>query len=89
VATCEPPYRSGSPDPVRSVGHRRNVAYWHLADIPTAAAFVRYWTKAEKGGFRPGTVCLLLTQSGHSAASTSQPLSTLQMGKLSRYDGLL
>jgi hypothetical protein len=25
--------------------------YWHLADNPAAAAFVRYWTKADKGGF--------------------------------------
>ena len=25
-----------------------NVRYWHLADNPTAPAFVRFWTKADK-----------------------------------------
>ena len=25
----------------------------------------RYWTKADKGGFRPAMVCPLMTQSGH------------------------
>jgi len=25
------------------------VAYWHLADNPTAPAFVRYWGKADIG----------------------------------------
>src|SRR5450755_2571879 len=27
------------------------VAYWHKADNPVAPAFVRFWTKADKGGF--------------------------------------
>ena len=26
-----------------------NVCFWHLADIPTAPVFVRYWTKADIG----------------------------------------
>jgi hypothetical protein len=25
------------------MGRRRDVAFWHLADNPTAPAFVRYW----------------------------------------------
>ena len=28
--------------------------YWHLADIQTVPVFVRFWTKADKVGFRPG-----------------------------------
>jgi hypothetical protein len=36
-----------------------------LADNPTAPAFVGFWTIADKGGVRPGTVCPLMTQSGH------------------------
>jgi hypothetical protein len=36
------------------------VCLWHLADNPTAPAFVRYWTKADKAGFGPGTACPLL-----------------------------
>jgi hypothetical protein len=39
--------------------------YWHLADNPVASAFVRFWTKADKVGFWPATVCPLMTQSGH------------------------
>ena len=46
---------------------QRDVRSWHPADNPTAPAFVRYWTKADIAGFWPGTVCPLLTQSGHSA----------------------
>jgi hypothetical protein len=36
--------------------------FWHLADNPTAPAFVRYWTKADKAGFWREMVCPLLTQ---------------------------
>jgi hypothetical protein len=43
-----------------------DVGYWHLADIPAVPAFVRYWTKADNGGFLPAMVCPLMTQSGHS-----------------------
>jgi putative ABC transport system substrate-binding protein len=43
---------------------------------------------AQSGNQLVRCTCPLLTQSGHSAASISQPLSTLQVGKLSRYDGL-
>jgi len=43
-----------------------NVCYWHLADNTTAPAFVRYWTKADKGGFWPATVCPLMTHQRHS-----------------------
>ena len=39
--------------------------YWHLADIPTAPVFVRFWTKADKGQSWPGIVCLRMTHSGH------------------------
>jgi len=42
-----------------------NVAYWHIADNPIAPAFVRFWTKADKGGFWPAAVCPLLTHSRH------------------------
>jgi hypothetical protein len=42
-----------------------DVAYWHLANNPVAPAFVRYWTKADKAEFSPGSVCPLVTQSGH------------------------
>jgi predicted DNA-binding ribbon-helix-helix protein len=42
-----------------------DVAYWHLADIPAAPAFVRFWTKADKGGFWPVTVCPLMTHKRH------------------------
>jgi hypothetical protein len=27
-------------------GHFANARYWHLADIPTAPAFVRYWSNS-------------------------------------------
>jgi hypothetical protein len=30
-----------------------------------AHAFVRFWTTADKAEFCPGTVCPLMTQSGH------------------------
>jgi hypothetical protein len=42
-----------------------SVCFWHKADNPTVPAFVRYWTKADKGGFWPAEVCPLLTQSRH------------------------
>ena len=32
-------------------------------------AHVRYWHRADIAGFWPGTVCLLLTQSGHRCHS--------------------
>jgi hypothetical protein len=38
-----------------------DVRFWHLADNPIAPTFVRYWTKADKVGFWPGTVCPLMT----------------------------
>jgi hypothetical protein len=31
--------------------------------------FVRFWTIADKRGFWPGTVCPLMTQSGHAASA--------------------
>ena len=34
---------------------------WHKADNPVAPAFVRYWTRADKVGFRVLEVCPLLT----------------------------
>src|ERR1017187_10736806 len=39
--------------------------FWHLADNPTAPAFVRYWTKADKAGFWREMVCPLLTHKRH------------------------
>ena len=33
-----------------------------VADNPTVAAFVRFWTKADKGGFWPVAVCPLLSE---------------------------
>ena len=35
------------------------------ADNPTAPAFVRFWTKADNGGFWLATVCPLRTHNGH------------------------
>ena len=35
-----------------------NVAYWHKADNPVAPAFVRFWTKADKGWFSYSLHCL-------------------------------
>jgi hypothetical protein len=32
-----------------------DVCFWHLADNPAAAAFVRYWTKADNGRLWPGS----------------------------------
>src|ERR1035437_6807658 len=44
---------------------RSDLVLWHLADNPTASAFVRYWTKADKGRFWPTMVCPLLTHQRH------------------------
>ena len=44
-----------------------------IADNPTAAANVRFWTKADKGGLLAATVCPLMTQSGHSARLKALP----------------
>jgi len=46
--------------------HMHDVAFWHLADNPVAHTFVRFWTKADNGGFWPAMVCPLMTQSGLS-----------------------
>jgi hypothetical protein len=48
----------------------------HKADNPIALAFVRFWTKADNGGFWP--VCPLLTQQRHwlcTAAMVLMPVS--------------
>ena len=45
--------------------------YWHKADIPTAAAFVRFWTIADKVRFYLRTVCLLFYRKRTSMASSS------------------
>ena len=42
---------------------RADGSYWHLADNPTAPAFVCYWTKADKAQFWTAMVCPLMTQS--------------------------
>ena len=43
--------------------HIDDVRSWlHLADNPIAPAFVRFWTKADNGGFWPAMVCPLLVQ---------------------------
>src|ERR1022692_453846 len=41
--------------------HRGRRPYRHLADNPVALGFVRLWTKADKVGFWPATVCPLMT----------------------------
>ena len=41
------------------------------ADIPTAPEFIRFWTKADHGGFRSGMVCPLVTQNGHTAGQVT------------------
>jgi hypothetical protein len=46
--------------------HTCDVAYWHLADNPTAPAFVRYWIRADNRGFSPVMVCPLMTHKRHS-----------------------
>jgi hypothetical protein len=56
----------------------RYVAYWHLADNPAAPAFVRFWTKADNGGFWPVMVCPLMTHKRHwlcTAAMVLMPVS--------------
>jgi hypothetical protein len=60
----------------------RDVRFWHLADIPTAPVFVRFWTIADKVGFRPGTVCPLMTPSGHSVGLGSNSILLQVYGKL-------
>src|ERR1019366_6705355 len=42
-----------------------DVRLWHLADISAAAAFVRFRTTADKGGFWPAMVCPLMTHKRH------------------------
>jgi hypothetical protein len=44
-----------------------DVRYWPLADIPEQAINVRFRTIADEVGYWPGTVCPLMTQSGHQA----------------------
>ena len=45
-----------------------DVRYWYLTDNSTAAAFVRYWTKADIGQPRadlclnPDTLCYLIDE---------------------------
>jgi hypothetical protein len=51
--------------------------FWHLADNPVALGFVRFWTKADKGGFWPAMVCPLMTQSGHAATSRGDPKANI------------
>jgi hypothetical protein len=53
------------------------VADWHLADNPTAPAFVRFWTKADNGGFRPPKVCPLMTQMRHWLCTAAMFLMSL------------
>ena len=48
---------------------RRDVRYWHKADIPLCTAHVRYWGKSGHDVLH--CTCLLLTQSGHSDLQTS------------------
>jgi outer membrane immunogenic protein len=50
--------------------YRRNVAYWHLADIPMYSANVRFWENSGRRDF--GASCPLLTQSGHSPNALPQ-----------------
>ena len=42
----------------------RDVCFWHIADKPTAPAFVRFWATADKVTFGAAAVCPLMTQSG-------------------------
>jgi hypothetical protein len=34
----------------------RNVRFWHLASFAATHHFIRYWTKADKGGVWPAMV---------------------------------
>src|SRR5690242_19124155 len=43
----------------------RDVRYWHLADIPSCTAHVRFRSKSGHAVLR--CKCLLMTQSGHLA----------------------
>ena len=43
-----------------AAGQRRG-----LADIPAAPAFVRYWIKADKGGFWREMICPLMTHTSN------------------------
>ena len=42
---------------------------------PTAPAFVRFWTKADKAEFSPEAVCPLMTQCGWAATETTAGLT--------------
>ena len=52
---------------------KENTELRSVADNSAASAFVRYWTKAEKGEFWHATVCPLMTQSGHPAVCIILP----------------
>ena len=55
---------------------RKRVLSVSLRGCPLASesnrSDVRYWHKADKDEFSPGTVCLLLTQSGHRLLLTNR-----------------
>jgi hypothetical protein len=52
------------------------VRFWHLAGNPTEPAFVRFWTKADKDRFWPGTLCPLMTHQRHWLCTAAMVLMT-------------
>jgi hypothetical protein len=49
--------------------------YWHFASFAAPQHFVRYWTRADNGGFLPAMVCRLLTRSGQRWILANEGLS--------------
>ena len=50
------------------MGYVIDVRYWHLADMPSCTAHVRFWGKSGHDVLH--RKCPLMTQSGHAAPST-------------------
>jgi len=67
-----------------------NVCFWHLTDNLTAAAFVRFWTKADKTAFsaRDGLSAYdpTATLAVHCGNGFDGGFSPYQCARLSRYN---
>ena len=62
-----------SADEMERAANCLDVRYWHLADIPSCTAHVRYW--GQSGHSVLHCKCPLMTQSGHSYHANERPLS--------------
>ena len=68
-------------------GHRvgENVRYWHLADIPSCTAHVRFRGKADIISGKSGHQKSLITQSGHLILRCAFPLSGVKQNIPKRF----